>query len=67
LRGWQKNSEICGYDIFMLEKGLVQIYTEVGKISLSYLCSGLKKYFSHIEPYVKNIAEQIKAANKTII
>ena len=28
--------------------------TPDGEIGLNYLCSGLRKYFSHIEPYEKN-------------
>lgn len=37
------------------------IRTPIGEPGLNYLCSGLKKYFKHIEPYVKNMVSQIKA------
>jgi uncharacterized protein len=31
-----------------------------GEPGLNYLCSGLKKYFSHIKPYVEDITRQIQ-------
>jgi uncharacterized protein len=34
--------------------------TPDGERGLNYLCSGLKKYFSHIKPYVEEIVKQIK-------
>ena len=34
------------------------IRTPMGEPGLNYLCSGLKKYFAHIEPYIKKMAEQ---------
>lgn len=36
------------------------IKTPIGEPGLNYLCSGLKKYFSHIKPYMRNMASQIK-------
>jgi uncharacterized protein len=36
------------------------IRTPVGEPGLNYLCSGLKKYFSHINPYMRGIVNQIK-------
>jgi uncharacterized protein len=36
-----------------------------GQPGLNYLCSGLKKYFSHIKPYVEQIVQQIRLANNT--
>jgi uncharacterized protein len=38
--------------------------TPDGEKGLNYLCSGLKKYFKHIKPYVEQIVEQIKTTNK---
>jgi uncharacterized protein len=32
-----------------------------GEQGLNYLCSGLKKYFKHIKPYVEDITRQIQA------
>jgi uncharacterized protein len=34
--------------------------TADGEPGLNYLCSGLKKYFSHIKPYVEDITLQIQ-------
>ena len=31
-----------------------------GELGLNYLCSGLKKYFRHIKPYVEKITRQIQ-------
>jgi uncharacterized protein len=36
------------------------IRSPVGEPGLNYLCSGLKKYFSHIKPYVEDMTHQIK-------
>jgi len=41
--------------------------TPDGQPGLNYLCSGLKKYFSHIKPYVEKIVEQVKATNETVV
>jgi uncharacterized protein len=35
--------------------------TPDGEPGLNFLCSGLKKYFQHIKPYVDDISNQIKA------
>ncbi len=35
--------------------------TPDGEPGLNYLCSGLKKYFRHIKPYVEDITRQIQA------
>ena len=35
--------------------------TPDGEPGLNYLCSGLKKYFKHIKPYVEDITRQIQA------
>jgi uncharacterized protein len=40
--------------------------TPDGEDGLNYLCSGLKKYFSHIKPYVEKIVEQVKMTNQTV-
>jgi uncharacterized protein len=40
--------------------------TPDGEHGLNYLCSGLKKYFSHIKPYVEKIVEQVKMTNQTV-
>ena len=42
------------------------LLTPDGEKDLNYLCSGLKKYFSHIKPYVENIVEQVKMTNGTV-
>jgi uncharacterized protein len=39
------------------------LLTPDGQPGLNYLCSGLKKYFSHIKPYVEKIVEQVQANN----
>jgi uncharacterized protein len=36
------------------------IRTPIGEPGLNYLCSGLKKYFNHVNPYIKDMAKQIK-------
>ena len=36
------------------------IRTPVGEPGLNYLCSGLKRFFSHINPYMKDMVYQIK-------
>ena len=35
------------------------LVTQEGEAGLNYLCTGLRRYFEHIEPHVKAIAEQI--------
>jgi uncharacterized protein len=40
--------------------------TPDGESGLNYLCSGLRKYFSHIKPYVEKIVKQVKMTNQTI-
>ncbi len=40
--------------------------TPDGEQGLNYLCSGLKKYFSHIKPYVEKIVEQVKMTNQSV-
>ena len=42
------------------------LLTPDGQPGLNYLCSGLKKYFSHIKPYVETIVEQIKLENSIV-
>ena len=42
------------------------LLTPDGQPGLNYLCSGLKKYFSHIKPSVGKIVEQIKSENSII-
>ena len=37
------------------------IRTPSGESGLNYLCSGLKKYFAHIEPYIKQMAAEVQA------
>ena len=41
--------------------------TPDGEPGLNYLCSGLKRYFGHVKPYVEKIVEQVKATNKTTV
>ncbi|MFH1593233.1 MAG: anaerobic sulfatase maturase [Candidatus Omnitrophota bacterium] len=36
------------------------IFTPEGQSGLNYLCRGLKRYFSHIEPYMDSFSERIK-------
>ncbi len=36
------------------------IKTPNGQVGLNYLCSGLKRFFEHADPYLKRIAEQLK-------
>lgn len=36
------------------------IRSPIGEPGLNYLCSGLKKYFKHIDPYMKDMVSQIK-------
>ena len=43
------------------------LLTPDGQPGLNYLCSGLKKYFSHIKPYVEKIVEQIRIANNETV
>ena len=31
-----------------------------GEKGLNYLCSGLKKYFNHVDPYMKQLAQRLK-------
>jgi uncharacterized protein len=38
------------------------LVTQQGEPGLNYLCTGLRRYFEHIEPYVKAIADQIPRA-----
>jgi len=38
------------------------IRTPDGEPGLNYLCTGLRKYFSHIDPYVKTLAQELHAA-----
>lgn len=33
--------------------------TEQGELGLNYLCKGLYKYFSHIDPYIRKIVHQL--------
>jgi len=37
------------------------IRTPSGEPGLNYLCSGLKKYFAHIKPYIKQMAAEAQA------
>ncbi|MGD9908810.1 MAG: SPASM domain-containing protein, partial [Mesotoga sp.] len=37
------------------------VKTPDGEPGLNYLCSGLKKYFSHIDPYMKKLAEEYRS------
>ena len=34
------------------------IRTPAGETGLNFLCSGVKKYFNHIDPYMKEMAKQ---------
>jgi uncharacterized protein len=36
------------------------IRTIDGEAGLNYLCDGLKKYFNHIDPYMKEITRRVK-------
>jgi len=36
--------------------------TPIGESGLNYLCSGLKKYFTYIKPYIKQLAAEAQAA-----
>jgi serine-type anaerobic sulfatase-maturating enzyme len=38
------------------------LVTQQGEPGLNYLCTGLKRYFEHIEPYVKAIAADLQHA-----
>jgi uncharacterized protein len=38
------------------------IRTLEGEAGLNYLCSGLKLYFSHIDPYMKELAEAFRSS-----
>jgi uncharacterized protein len=38
------------------------IRSPIGEPGLNYLCSGLKKYFAHIKPYIKQMAAEAVAA-----
>jgi uncharacterized protein len=40
------------------------IKTPIGEPGLNYLCSGLKKYFSHIKPYMNDMAHKFKAQQR---
>lgn len=40
------------------------IRSPIGEPELNYLCSGLKKYFRHIDPYMKDIVNEIKSQQK---
>lgn len=42
------------------------IRTPIGEPGLNYLCSGLKKYFSHIEPVTKKMAAQAQSDQAVI-
>jgi uncharacterized protein len=37
------------------------IRTPAEEPGLNYLCSGLKKYFAHIEPYTRQIVENVRS------
>ncbi|HQN27591.1 MAG TPA: SPASM domain-containing protein, partial [Mesotoga sp.] len=37
------------------------VRTLEGEAGLNYLCSGLKLYFSHIDPYMKELAEAFRS------
>jgi uncharacterized protein len=37
------------------------IRTPIGEPGLNYLCSGLKKYFAHIKPYIKQLAAEAQS------
>ena len=39
------------------------IRTPDGQVGLNYLCSGLKQFFEHADPYLKQIAGQLKGVN----
>lgn len=39
--------------------------TPDGQVGLSYLCAGLKVYFRHIDPYMKDMARSIAASGRT--
>ena len=52
----------CGY-LFACNGGCPKnrfIRTPAGEPGLNYLCSGLKKYFKHIDPYMKKMAVNFK-------
>jgi uncharacterized protein len=36
------------------------IRTPIGEPGLNYLCSGLKRYFTHIQPYIRKLAEEAR-------
>jgi uncharacterized protein len=38
------------------------LVTQQGEPGLNYLCTGLRRYFAHIEPYVKAIAAQMSSS-----
>lgn len=38
------------------------VRTPEGEAGLNYLCSGLKLYFSHIDPYMKELAEAFRSS-----
>jgi uncharacterized protein len=42
------------------------IRTPTGEPGLNYLCSGLKKYFSHIEPVTKKMAVQAQSGQAVV-
>ena len=37
------------------------IRSPVGEPGLNYLCKGFKKYFKHIDPYMKDMVDQVRA------
>jgi uncharacterized protein len=37
------------------------IRSPVGEPGLNYLCKGFKKYFRHIDPYMKDMVNQVRA------
>ena len=43
------------------------IRTPAGEPGLNYLCSGLKKYFAHIEPFIKKLAAQASAGQAVAV
>ena len=39
------------------------IRTPDGEPGLNYLCAGLRRYFAHIDPYVKDMARRLRATS----
>jgi uncharacterized protein len=65
--GMAKNQELTSYCeeckyLFACNGGCPKnwfLRTPIGEPGLNYLCSGMKKYYSHIDPYMNEFARQI--------